>query len=50
VTFITAGEGPDPTGIAVRNVAQPVIRHAYNIYTLDADRGVLPAAAGGIGS
>lgn len=31
----------------VRNVAQPVIQHASNIYTLDADRQVL-AAAGGI--
>jgi hypothetical protein len=29
-------------------VAQPVIRHAYNIYTLDAGRQVLQAAAGGI--
>jgi Icc-related predicted phosphoesterase len=43
-------KGRTPAGIAVRNVAQPVIRHAYNIYTLDADRQVVPAAAGGIGS
>jgi hypothetical protein len=32
----------------VRNVAQPLIRHAYNIYTLDGRQNVLPAAAGGI--
>lgn len=27
--------GETPGGIPVRNVAQPVIRHAYNIYTLE---------------
>jgi len=43
-------KGRTAAGIAVRNVAQPVIRHAYNIYTLDANRQALPAAAGGIGS
>jgi Icc-related predicted phosphoesterase len=43
-----AEKGRTPAGIPVRNVAQPVIRHAYNIYTLDAHRQVLPAAAGGI--
>ena len=34
-------------GIPVRNVAQPVIRHAYNVYTLDR-RQVMASAAGGI--
>jgi Icc-related predicted phosphoesterase len=29
-------KGRTPGGIPVRNVAQPVIRHAYNIYTLGA--------------
>jgi Icc-related predicted phosphoesterase len=43
-----AEKGRTPAGIPVRNVAQPVIRHAYNIYTLDAGRQFLPAAAGGI--
>ena len=43
-----AEKGRTPAGIPVRNVAQPLIRHAYNIYTLDAHRQVLPAAAGGI--
>jgi Icc-related predicted phosphoesterase len=43
-----AEKGRTPAGIPVRNVAQPVIRHAYNIYTLDAGREVLAAAAGGI--
>jgi Icc-related predicted phosphoesterase len=28
-------KGRTPAGIPVRNVAQPVIRHAYNVYTLD---------------
>jgi Icc-related predicted phosphoesterase len=27
-------KGRTPAGIPVRNVAQPVIRHAYNVYTL----------------
>ena len=40
-------KGRTPAGIPVRNVAQPVIRHAYNVYTLDARRQVL-AAAGGV--
>ena len=43
-----AEKGRTPAGIPVRNVAQPVIRHAYNIYTLDPGRQLLPAAAGGI--
>jgi Icc-related predicted phosphoesterase len=43
-----AEKGRTAGGIPVRNVAQPVIRHAYNIYTLEAHRQVLPAAAGGI--
>jgi Icc-related predicted phosphoesterase len=41
-------KGRTPGGIPVRNVAQPLIRHAYNIYTLNGDREVLAAAAGGI--
>jgi Icc-related predicted phosphoesterase len=43
-----AEKGRTPAGIPVRNVAQPVIRHAYNIYTLDTHRQVLPVAAAGI--
>jgi len=43
-----AEKGRTPAGIPVRNVAQPVIRHAYNVYTLDAGRQTLQAAAGGI--
>ncbi|HEX2050428.1 MAG TPA: metallophosphoesterase [Actinomycetota bacterium] len=31
-----AEKGVTPGGIHVRNVAQPVIRHAYNVYCLDA--------------
>jgi Icc-related predicted phosphoesterase len=38
-------KGRTPAGIPVRNVAQPVIRHAYNVYTLDARRQVVQAAA-----
>lgn len=38
-------KGRTPAGIPVRNVAQPVIRHAYNVYTLDARRQVMQAAA-----
>jgi Icc-related predicted phosphoesterase len=30
-------KGETPGGTPVRNVAQPVIRHAFNIYTLDKD-------------
>jgi Icc-related predicted phosphoesterase len=41
-------KGRTPAGIPVRNVAQPLIRHAYNIYTLNGQREVLAAAAGGI--
>ncbi len=41
-------KGRTPAGIPVRNVAQPLIRHAYNIYTLDGHREVLAAAARGI--
>jgi len=40
-------KGRTPAGIPVRNVAQPVIRHAYNVYRLDAEREVAQAAAGG---
>jgi hypothetical protein len=32
----------------VRNLAQRFIGHVYNIYTLDAGRQILPAAADGI--
>jgi Icc-related predicted phosphoesterase len=41
-------KGRTPASIPVRNVAQPLIRHAYNIYTLDANRQLMTAAAGGI--
>jgi Icc-related predicted phosphoesterase len=41
-------KGRTPAGIPVRNVAQPLIRHAYNVYTLNGHHEVLPAAAGGI--
>jgi Icc-related predicted phosphoesterase len=41
-------KGRTPAGIPVRNVAQPLIRHAYNVYTLDGRRQLLAAAAGGI--
>lgn len=40
--------GRTPSGIPVRNVAQPLIRHAYNVYTLNGRDHVLSAAAGGI--
>lgn len=30
-------KGETPAGVPVRNVAQPVIRHAFNIYTLEKD-------------
>jgi len=41
-------KGRTAAGIPVRNVAQPLIRHAYNVYTLNGRHDVLPAAAGGI--
>ena len=41
-------KGRTPAGIPVRNVAQPLIRHAYNVYTLNGHRELLPATAGGI--
>jgi len=41
-------KGRTPAGIPVRNVAQPLIRHAYNIYTLNGHRELLAAAAVGI--
>jgi Icc-related predicted phosphoesterase len=41
-------KGRTPAGIPVRNVAQPLIRHAYNVYTLNGRHEVLPSAAGGI--
>ena len=41
-------KGRTPAGIPVRNVAQPLIRHAYNVYTLNGHRELLPASAGGI--
>jgi Icc-related predicted phosphoesterase len=37
-------KGATPAGVPVRNVAQPVIRHAYGVYTLDSKR-VLSAAS-----
>lgn len=39
-------KGVTPGGIPVRNVAQPVIRHAFNVYTLDS---AVPMAAQGDG-
>jgi len=36
-------KGRTPAGIPVRNVAQPVIRHAYNVYTLGTGEGILTA-------
>jgi Icc-related predicted phosphoesterase len=41
-------KGRTPAGIPVRNVAQPVIRHAYKIYSLDAGRQVMATAASGV--
>jgi Icc-related predicted phosphoesterase len=41
-------KGRTPGGIPVRNVAQPLIRHAYNVYTLNGRHEELRAAAGGI--
>jgi Icc-related predicted phosphoesterase len=41
-------KGRTPAGIPVRNVAQPLIRHAYNVYTLNGHHDMVPAAAGGI--
>src|ERR671936_3121054 len=38
-------KGRTPGGIPVRNVAQPVIRHSYQVYTLNAVREVMPAAS-----
>ncbi|HEV2686082.1 MAG TPA: metallophosphoesterase [Actinomycetota bacterium] len=35
-------KGVTPGGVLVRNVAQPVIKHAYNVYTFEASR--VPAA------
>jgi Icc-related predicted phosphoesterase len=35
-----AEKGRTPAGIPVRNVAQPVIRHAYKVYTLGAESPV----------
>jgi hypothetical protein len=37
-------KGVTPGGIPVRNVAHPVIRHAFNIYTLNKD-GILHSHA-----
>lgn len=34
-------KGQTPGGVPVRNVAQPVIRHAFNIYTLDKSKDLL---------
>ncbi len=31
-------KGITPAGIPVRNVAQPVIKHAYNVYSIDEDK------------
>ena len=41
-------KGRTPGGIPVRNVAQPLIRHAYNVYTLAGRQDAVPVAAGGI--
>jgi Icc-related predicted phosphoesterase len=41
-------KGRTPAGIPVRNVAQAVIRHAYNVYTLEASRQVMATAVGGV--
>jgi Icc-related predicted phosphoesterase len=38
-------KGRTPAGIPVRNVAQPVIRHAYRIYTVGSDAAVIRPAA-----
>jgi Icc-related predicted phosphoesterase len=38
-------KGVTPMGIAVRNVAQPVIKHAYNVYTFDAATREQPQVA-----
>lgn len=38
-------QGATPGGIPVRNVAQPVIRQAYGLYTLDAPRQLRRASA-----
>ena len=37
-------KGVTPAGIPVRNVAQPVIRHAYSVYTLDSKRALSAAS------
>jgi Icc-related predicted phosphoesterase len=37
-------KGATPAGIPVRNVAQPVIRQAYSVYTLDGRRALTTAA------
>ncbi|MDQ6884108.1 MAG: metallophosphoesterase [Candidatus Dormibacteraeota bacterium] len=37
-------KGETPAGIPVRNVAQPVIGHAYNVYTLDGRHRRAPLA------
>ena len=37
-------KGVTPGGVHVRNVAQPVIRRAYNLYCVDEQRGVREAA------
>jgi hypothetical protein len=37
-------KGVTPGGIPVRNVSQPVIRRAYALYTLEADRARRPVA------
>jgi Icc-related predicted phosphoesterase len=39
-----AEKGRTPGGIPVRNVAQPVIRHAYNVYTVGVSAPVSAAA------
>ena len=41
-------KGRTPAGIPVRNVAQPLIRHAYSAYTLNGRREAQPAAVRGI--
>jgi Icc-related predicted phosphoesterase len=42
--------GVTPGGILVRNVSQPVIRHAYNVYCLEADEAPFPLRTNGVGA
>ena len=40
-------KGQTPGGIPVRNVAQPVIRHAYNVYALEPHQSRIAATSAG---